>query len=172
MSTEDKVRMTLRLTEEENVRLEQYAKANNLTKTGGIRQLLEMALFADEALSMDTDDSALGKLIAGEQASSIQKLIEATQIAKSESDYLTPEQSSELISVMSKLRGSVDSYVYELNKIGNNINQVARKYNATEDLNGDELVRDLVTVNDNLRGMRDLMFGVSEKVERLWHTVR
>ena len=88
MSTEDKVRMTLRLTEEENVRLEQYAKANNLTKTGGIRQLLEMALFADEALSMDTDDSALGRLIAGEQVSSIQKLIEATQIAKSESDYL------------------------------------------------------------------------------------
>lgn len=172
MSTVDKVRMTLRLTEEENERLEQYARANRLTKTGAIRQLLELALFADEALNMDITDPVLGGLIADGQALSVEKLHKATDLGKNKMEYLTPQQSSELINSMGKLRGSIDAYKNELSQVGNNINQIARKYNSTDSFDGESLMRNLKVTTDNLRGMKSFVSSMSEKVEKLWDMVR
>ena len=169
MSTENKVvRMTLRLSKDENERLEQYAKAKRLTKTGGIRQLLELALFADEVLSLEADTAFV------EQAHGIvaEQLFEITNIAKRTSVNLTPEDKYALMAAMSKNRDKMDSYVRELNRIGTNINQIAKKFNALDSIDGNEIVSGIEHINGSIRGMRDLVNETNEAVDKIWRTVQ
>ena len=173
MNDENKVRMTLRLSEETNERLEQYAKANKMTKAGGIRQLLELALFADSVLRMETDsDDPLYEVVVNAQELAVKQLTSSTDVAKDNLQTLTPKEQEELMLEIHKLRTSTDSYVFNLNKIGSNINQVTKKYNAVGDLDCQALVNDLITINENLRGMKGYVEHMVRKVDTLWHTVQ
>lgn len=173
MKTEDRVRMTLRLDPEDDERLAQYANTKGMTKSEAIRRLLRLSLDADEVLGMEADpDDPMYHVIRSAHSVITEGLLESTSAAKGASNGLTFEQVTTLQYDIVSMRKRLEQYEYELNRIGNNINQIARKYNATDDLEVKGLADGFRTMNKNMAKTISFLQRLKGKVDDLWDMVR
>lgn len=176
MASKDKVeqvRMTLRLTKEQDMRLREFAKANGLTKTDALRKVVDSYLFFETKKEMAIEhgkDSAAQELLKSELASEAVKRYESTAMATKSAGNMTPVQRQELIRAMATYQNELDEAVYQLKKVGTNLNQLAKHANATKKVDSKVSLQ----LKELLRYTKDVdkyVYEKSREVGKVWRTV-
>lgn len=174
MTSNDKIRMTLRLENEEDERLAQYAKSNGMTKTSAIRSILQESLFFDRKINeaMEKTDESTADEIARLQADRIAEQMLSTKEAINIGSQLSPADKRDFSNALTMYKKENSNYLFELNKIGTNLNQLARHANKDKRIKeSEELVHILSDNQKILLQTVNHLQAQQKRVAKLWRTV-
>lgn len=177
MESKDKVkqaRMTLRLSQEQEERLREYANANGMTKTDALRDVLDSYLFFEAKKEMAIDhgnESAMQEILKDELANEAVKRYQATSLATKTVSDMTPVERREFRKALGKYDYALNAMIVQFKKVGTNLNQLAKHANATKKLDEKVVNENLKVVNDNIKKIYSIVDEQSKEVARLWRTV-